>query len=269
MSSTPTVPRTLHYVVHSPVRGLAIAERRVEEPEATLICIHGGLDRASSFGRLARRLETIDFVAYDRRGYQRSRDLAPLSLEHHIDDLLAVARTESVRGPVLYFGHSYGGVVALGAALADPTLTQLVIAYEAPLPWILGRESSRPPLSRDAAKESEIFFKRLVSPGAWQRLSEAERQSRRLDGPALVSDLTTLTPDPPFSLADLTTPTVFVHGDGVLADHYRALCQKVEKVNPVISSREIRRAGHGAHLSNPDQLAALIHELWEHRCALA
>ena len=45
MSSTPTVPRTLHYVDHSPVRGLAIAERRVEEPEATLICIHGGLDR--------------------------------------------------------------------------------------------------------------------------------------------------------------------------------------------------------------------------------
>jgi len=269
VSATPTVPRTLHYVDNSPVRGLAIAERRVEAPEATLICIHGGLDRGASFGRLARRLETFDLVAYDRRGYQRSRDLAPLSLEHHIDDLLAVTSTEAGRGPVLYFGHSYGGVVALGAALADPTLAQLVIAYEAPLPWILARESSRPPLTSDSAMESEIFFKRLVSRGAWERLSEAERQSRRLDGPALVSDLTTLTTDPPFNLADLSTPTVFVHGDGILADYYRALSQKLERVSPIISSMEIHSAGHGAHLSNPDQLAALIHELWEQQCALA
>jgi len=269
VSSTPTVPRTLHYVDDSPVRGLAVAERRVEEPEATLVCIHGGLDRGASFGRLARRLETFDVVAYDRRGYQRSRDLGPLSFELHVGDLLAVARTEAARGPVMYFGHSYGGVVALGAALADPTLAQLVMAYEAPLPWILKRESSRPPLSSDAAMESEIFFKRLVSRGAWERLSEAERQSRRLDGPALVSDLTTLTAVPPLNLSELTTPTVLVHGDGMQAEHYRALCQKLEQVNPIIATREIREAGHGAHLSNPDQLAALIHELWEQRCALA
>jgi pimeloyl-ACP methyl ester carboxylesterase len=259
----------MQYVDHSPVRGLAIAERRVEEPEATLICIHGGLDRGASFGRLARRLETFDVVAYDRRGYQRSRDLAPLSLEHHIGDLLAIARTEAARGPVLFFGHSYGGVVALGAALVDPTLAQLVLAYEAPLPWILARVSSRPPLTSDAAKESEIFFKRLVSPGAWDRLSQTERQSRRLDGPALVSDLTTLTTVPPFNLADLTTPTVLLHGDGVQADYYRAQSKKLRQVNSVISSREIQKAGHGAHLSNPDQLAALIHELWEQRCSLA
>lgn len=246
-----------------------MAERRVELPEATLICVHGGLDRGASFGRLARRLETFDVVAYDRRGYQRSRDLAPLSLELHIGDLLAIARTEAARGPVLYLGHSYGGVVALGAALADPTLAQLVLAYEAPLPWILSRQSARPPLTTDAAKESEIFFKRLVSPGAWDRLSEAERQSRRLDGPALVSDLTTLTSEPPFTLADLATPTVFIHGDDALADHYRALSQKLERVSPNIFSREIRKAGHGAHLSSPDQLAALIRELWEQRCALA
>jgi pimeloyl-ACP methyl ester carboxylesterase len=193
----------------------------------------------------------------------------PCHLNITLDDLLAVASVEAARGPVLYLGHSYGGVVALGAAIANPTLTQLVIAYEAPLPWILARESSRPPLSSDVAMESEIFFKRLVSHGAWNRLSDAERQSRRLDGPALVSDLTTLTSDPPFNLADLSTPTVFVHGDGMLADHYRALGQKLEQVNPVISSREIRKAGHGAHLSNPDQLAALIHELWGQRCALA
>ena len=268
MSSTPTVPLGLHYVDSSPVAGLAIAERRVNEPEATLICIHGGLDRGASFARLARRLETFNLVAYDRRGYQRSRSLTPLSFEGHVGDLVAITQEEARRGPVLYFGHSYGGVVALGAALAEPGLVQLVINYETPLPWILARQSSRPPLTTDAAQESEIFFKRLVSRSAWDRLSETERESRRLDGPGLLSDLTMLTQEPPFDLRATTTPTVFVHGDGILANYYRALSSELTRMNHAITSRELSGAGHGAHLSNPDQLAALVRQLWEQRCAL-
>ena len=62
-----------------------------------------------------RRLDDLHTVAYDRRGYQGSRDALPLNttLDGHIDDLLAVidGRTSVV------VGHSYGGDVALGAAL--------------------------------------------------------------------------------------------------------------------------------------------------------
>ena len=267
MSSTPTVPATLRYAHDTPVAGLMVAERRVPQPEATLICVHGGLDRGASFGRLARRLENFDVVAYDRRGYQKSRDLGPLSLERHIDDLLAVTRREAQRGPVLYFGHSYGGVVALGAAVAEPALSQLVIVYETPLPWILARQSSRPPLTTDAALEVENFFKRMVSRGAWERLSDTERQSRRLDGPGLLSDLTILTMHPPFEITQLTTPCVYVYGDRTLTEYHRALSAELSRINPIISSRELSNVGHGAHLSGPDQLAPLIHELWEQRCA--
>lgn len=269
MSSTPTVPLALHYVDSSPVAGLAIAERRVNEPEATLICIHGGLDRGASFARLARRLETFDLVAYDRRGYQRSRSLTPLSFEGHVDDLVAITQEEARRGPVLYFGHSYGGVVALAAALAEPAICQLVVVYETPLPWILARQSSRPPLTTDAAHESEVFFKRMVSRGAWERLSEVERESRRLDGPGLLSDLTILAQRPPFEITQLTTPCVYVHGDRVLHEYYRALSAELTRINPVISSREVSSASHGAHLASPDQLSALIHDLWEQQCASA
>jgi pimeloyl-ACP methyl ester carboxylesterase len=88
-------------------------------------------------------MESFDLIAYDRRGYQGSRGLVPLGLEFHVDDLLALARREAEKGPVLYFGHSFGGVVALGAALRDPALSQQVIAYEAPLPWVRHRENSR------------------------------------------------------------------------------------------------------------------------------
>jgi pimeloyl-ACP methyl ester carboxylesterase len=66
-------------------------------PEATLICVHGGLDRGGSFARLARRINAFDVVTYDRRGYQGSRDLQPLSFELHVEDLLALARRERAR----------------------------------------------------------------------------------------------------------------------------------------------------------------------------
>jgi pimeloyl-ACP methyl ester carboxylesterase len=189
-----------------------------------------------------------------------------LSLERHIHDLVSIAQREAQRGPVLYFGHSYGGVVALGAALAEP-LAQLVLTYEAPLPWILSRQSSRPPLTNDPRHEAEIFFKRMVSRGAWERLSESERESRRLDGPGLLSDLSILTQSPPFELHDLTIATAFVHGDGMLAEYYRARSIELARVNPRFTSIELKKAGHGAHLSNPDQLASLVHQLWEKQCA--
>jgi pimeloyl-ACP methyl ester carboxylesterase len=270
VSSVPTTPNGLHFVADSPVVGLAVAERRVDAPEATLICVHGGLDRGGSFARLARRIDAFDVVTYDRRGYQGSRDLQPLSFGLHVEDLLALARREGAHGPVIIFGHSYGGAVALGAALADPVLVQMAVLYEAPLPWVLRREGTHSPIGEDAGLEAERFFRRIVSDAAWERLSELERDSRRRDGPALLSDLSslrdgTLTLD----LTQLQVPTTYVFGDERSPEYYRALSDKLALLNPIIGSRELHNAGHGAHLSIPDQLAAVIESLWRETCASA
>lgn len=254
----------------SPVPGLALAERRVKNPRASVICVHGGLDRGGSFARLARRMDSFDVIAYDRRGYQGSRDLQPLSLELHIEDLLAIAKREAERGPVVFFGHSFGGVVALGAAIHDSASAQLTICYESPLPWVLSRETGRPRLGDDPEYEAEIFFRRMVSNSAWERLSDSERQSRRLDGPALFSDLALLrSGGAPFDLADLDSPVLYVHGNGIVADYYRRLCAMLPTMNPRIMTREIHGANHGAHLSSPDQLASAISQAWEQLCASA
>jgi pimeloyl-ACP methyl ester carboxylesterase len=254
----------------TPVPGLAVAERRIANPEATIICIHGGLDRGGSFARLARRCERFDVVTYDRRGYQGSRALLPFDLDHHVSDLLALARQECARGPVILFGHSFGGVVALAAGVAEPSLTSLVLVYEAPLPWIMRRDGSRAPLSTDPEAEAERFFRRIVSNAAWERMSELERQSRRLDGPALFSDLTVLRDGVvPFDIAQLQVPTTFIYGDGLAPEFYRSLSAELTSLNPLIESRDLVNAGHGAHLSVPDQLARLIEEQWDESCALA
>ncbi|HUV57687.1 MAG TPA: alpha/beta hydrolase [Acidimicrobiales bacterium] len=260
-------PLGLHFVPETPVRGLAVAESRVAQPRATIICVHGGLDRGGSFARLARRMDSFDVVAYDRRGYQGSRSLAPLDLDHHVDDLLALAETEAQHGPVIIFGHSFGGVVALGAAMRRPELVHLVIAYESPLPWILHRPSSRPPMTDDAPAEAERFFRRMVSNGAWERLNERERESRRLDGPALLADLGGLHDGgQPYDLAELKVPFYYLYGDGIIHDYYEALCAELAKVAPTVRCRELENASHGAHLSNPDQLAAIIEDAWEAQC---
>jgi pimeloyl-ACP methyl ester carboxylesterase len=252
------------------VPGLAVAERRVDRPEATIICIHGGLDRGGSFARLARRTDRFDLVTYDRRGYQGSRDLGPLGLENHERDLMALAHHEEAGRPIILFGHSFGGVVAYGAAIAEATLAQLVVTYEAPLPWILRRDGSGTPMGDDPYEASEKFFRRVVSDGAWERLSELERDSRRRDGPALVDDLNGLhATTPPFDIAKLSVPAVYVYGDVLAPDFYRSLSAELASLNPNIRSRQVTNAAHGAHLSIPDQLAALISELWDDTCASA
>jgi pimeloyl-ACP methyl ester carboxylesterase len=270
VSSVPTTPNGLHFVADSPVAGLAVAERRVEEPEATLICVHGGLDRGGSFARLARRINAFDVVTYDRRGYQGSRDLQPLTFDLHVEDLLALARREGTRGPVIVFGHSYGGAVALGAAIAEPALVAMTVLYEAPMPMVLRREGTHTALGDDAGFEAERFFRRIVSDAAWERLSELERDSRRRDGPALLTDLSTLR-DGTLALdfAALQVPTTYVYGDERSPEYYRELCDKLAQLNPIIQRRELHNAGHGAHLSIPDQLAALIESLWHETCASA
>lgn len=260
---------TLHFVEDAPVAGLALARRPVDDARATLVCVHGALDRAGSFARLARRLEGFTVVAYDRRGYQGSRALGVAGLSRHVDDLVAVVEEESRRGPVAVLGHSYGGLVAIGAALAAPSSIDLVLAYESPYPWLVRRPGAVAPASEDPAAEAEDFFRRVVSDRAWERLSEAQRASRRADGPALLSDLRTLYGPEPYALADLTVPLVYAYGGARQAEHYRALAAALESSVPRARSIEIADAPHAAHLSHPERLAAVVTASWEGVCASA
>ncbi len=249
--------------------GLAVLEHRVEHPLAVLVCVHGGLDRGGSFSRLARRLESVDVVAYDRRGYRGSRSLGPATLDQQVGDLVAIARREASTAPVVIFGHSFGGVVALATAAREPSLVSLVILFESPLPWILARQSGRPEPTNDPDREAELFFRRVMSDAAWERLSENERESRRLDGPALLADLAVMRGPAPFDLAAMSTPVVLIHGDGHLGEHYRELSIELTKCCPEVRTIEMAHTGHGAHLSRPGPLAELITRLIGEQCALA
>ncbi len=257
--------------VSSPVPGLATSARRTAHPEATVVAVHGGLDRARSFTRIARALPEMDLVAYDRRGYQGSRALGPGTLREHVNDLVSVLASERARTsrPVLALGHSFGGVVVLGAAIAAPELLDHAVIFEAPLPWVLARDDSPAALPTDPALAAEAFFTRMVSARDWERLSEIERGSRRLDGPALMSDLAALRTAAPYTLATLEVATTFAFGHWARTPHFRELARLVGEITPLMTFVEVADARHDAHLRRPDALAALVRHACEVSCASA
>jgi pimeloyl-ACP methyl ester carboxylesterase len=254
--------------------GLHILERAGSVPGApTVVLVHGSLDRAESFRRVMRRLPELDIVVYDRRGYQGSRDAGVVGLAGHIADLVDIVTEVRAQGAttVAAVGHSVGGDVVIGAALAEPRLCDAVGAFEPPMPW-LGFRRSRPgeerprdwtPMAEDPAEEVERFFSRMVSPSAWQRLSEEGRADRRADGPALVADLLGLRGDPPFDVMDLAVPALFGRGGPASEPHHRDGVAWLGSHVPGAGRYEIEGAQHGAHLSHPDRFAAFIRAVVE------
>ena len=243
--------------------GLHILERAGPEPgAAAVVFVHGSLDRGESFRRAMRRLPDLTVVAYDRRGYQGSRDAGVVGLGGHIADLVAILAEVRSRGAssVVAIGHSVGGDVVLGAALAAPGATGSVGAFEPPMPWLGFRRrppdrSAAPgaaPLAEDPGDEVERFFCRVVSPSAWERLSDAGKAARRADGPALVADLLSVRGNPPFNVMDLTVPALFGVGGTASAAHHRDTVAWLGSHVPGATIYEIPAAQHGAHLSHPD-----------------
>ena len=236
------------------------------DPNATpvVVLVHGSLDRSDSFARVVRRLDDLHTVVYDRRGYHGSRRALPLNegLEGHIDDLLAVVDGR----PAVVVGHSYGGDVALGAALRGGRDSGIVsvAAYEPPMPW-LGQWATRPPArqpepptSPDPAAAAERFFRRMVGDSAWERLSEPAKDERRADGPALEAELADIRrSEAPFDVTALTVPATFGRG-GLSADRHRDTVAWLAEHTPGSELVQIDGASHGAHLTHPDAFAALV-----------
>ena len=238
------------------------------DPNAPLVVlVHGSLDRAGSFARVIRRLDDLHTVAYDRRGYHRSRHVVPVhdTLDGHVDDLLSVIDGR----PAVVVGHSYGGDIALDAALRTGSSGHIraVAAFEPPMPWLgswatrpgSAGQSLQPSLQHDdPGQVAERFFRRMVGDSAWDRLPEATKEARRADGVALAAEIAAIrVTEAPFDVTTLTVPAVFGRGTDSLP-HHRASTDWL--VANVAGSEliEIEGSAHGAHLTHPDAFARFV-----------
>jgi len=227
-----------------------------------IVLVHGSLDRAGSFARVSRRLDDLHTVSYDRRGYHRSRHVVPVheTLDGHVGDLLAVIDGR----PAVVVGHSYGGDIALAAALrpGGPGPIRAVAAFEPPMPWLgtwaTRPNPTRPPADDDPALVAERFFRRMVGDSAWDRLPEETKEARRADGAALAAELGAIrVTEAPFDVTALAVPAVFGRGTESLP-HHRASADWLVAHVPAAELIEIEGASHGAHLTHPDAFAKFV-----------
>jgi pimeloyl-ACP methyl ester carboxylesterase len=233
-----------------------------------VVLVHGSLDRSTAFLRVARDLQHLTVLRFDRRGYGRSLAVgASTSFDDQVDDLASVVGGE----PAVIVGHSLGGIVGLTFASRFPELVPAVVAYEAPMPWLPTWPSNTAGGvalmgSGDEADAAEAFMRRIVGDERWEALPPRTKEQRRAEGPALVAELRSLRPphEAPFDATSLRMPVVAGHG-GASRPHHRAAARQLASDVPDGELVVIDGASHGAHLTHPREFAGLVRRAVE-RC---
>jgi pimeloyl-ACP methyl ester carboxylesterase len=246
------------------VDGLAAKRFSPPDARASVIVVHGTMDRGSSFRRMVRHLPDLEVILYDRRGYAGSAD-AGLSrtLDEQLEDLHAVMQVATHAPPVLV-GHSLGGLLCLHAALRWPADCAALLVWEPPVPWLdwyrgsVGETASR--MSEASAPEdvAEVFMRGMIGDRLWNRLPSAMKAERRSEGDALITDLALArSPSVVVDFASVSVPTIAGCGAASPPRFGRSARLVLSEV-PDAMMIEVADSDHGVHLSHPAELAALV-----------
>jgi pimeloyl-ACP methyl ester carboxylesterase len=224
------------------------------------------MDRGSSFGKVVRRLDGLEVLAVDRAGYgSRVGEAVPEGRGRVAADVADVLALLDDDAPATVIGHSYGGHVALLAAIERPDLVGSVGCYETPVAWLptwpartsggLAAEAGRTGSPADAA---EVFMRSIVGDHVWERLPPSAKAARRAEGPAMLADLRDIqSQPPPYDLAAVPVPVVVGRGSES-KDHHRAGTLALLDALPDAELHVVDGAGHGGHTSHPDGFADFV-----------
>jgi pimeloyl-ACP methyl ester carboxylesterase len=227
-----------------------------------LVLVHGAGSARWSFDAVRPHLES-DFtvIAVDRRGRGDSTDDEGYSLEREYEDVAAVVRDAG--DGALLVGHSYGGLIAAGAArlvelprlaLYEPAMGGAVATRETIERWErLIADGDRNTVVREFLRDIAGYDDAAIDAVARSPVWEARKQVV----PTLPRELRAELEHrfDPEAMAELTTPTLLLVGTESPDWAVRSVAAYVDAI-PGAEKRSLEGEGHGANMTAPGLLAS-------------
>jgi lipase len=190
-----------------------------------VVCLHGVSGHGGRFRKLAeeRLADRLHVVAPDLRGHGRSTWDEPWDLGTHVADVL-----ETVEGPAVWIGHSFGGRLIMEITAKRPDLVQRAVLLDPAIfapPQIARELAEEESVERSFGSVGEAIDAREIAGGLVSTprtileeemsvhlvVSEDGRFRYRYSQPSVAADYLEIgTPPPPYEA--LGVPTLLVVG---------------------------------------------------------
>ena len=240
-------------------------------------CIHASASSSGQWRPLMDRLSgRFHTLAVDLHGSGKSPAWPahrPLTLADEVALLESVFDRVGDRFHLI--GHSYGGAVALVAALSRPERLRSLTVFEPVLfAWLMADDPDQPAAQEIAAVRDDTiaavdrgdldaaaarFVDYWTGAGAWASMPDARRQPVAGAMVAVMSQWHAAfgEPTPLADLGDLDVPTLCLVGSESPASS-RAVTRLLAKTLPRATEVEIEGVGHMGPVTHPDRINALI-----------
>ncbi|MGH7396928.1 MAG: alpha/beta fold hydrolase [Candidatus Rokuibacteriota bacterium] len=244
---------------------------------AAVVCIHSSASSSAQWrplmDRLASRFRTLAADLYGSGRSPRWPAVRPLSLT---DEVALLGSAFAAAGERFHLvGHSYGGAVALAAALAAPERVESLVLFEPVLFSVLIAEDATQPAAREIAAvrhdtvaalergnphaSGARFVDYWMGAGAWAAMPEPRREALATAMSKVKAewDAAFREPTPLSAFAALDVPVLYITGSESPASG-RAVARLLTKTLPRVTAVEIAGVGHMGPVTHPDRINALI-----------
>jgi pimeloyl-ACP methyl ester carboxylesterase len=241
---------------------------------AGVVCLHSS---ASSSGQWRALMDALAprhrVVAPDLLGSGRSPAWPDGRTPSLLDEVRFLEPAFAAAGATFHLvGHSYGGAVALRAALAQRERIRALVLIEPVLFSFLDpeepagreiaavRDDTTAAVERgDLAAGAERFIDYWMGPGGWAATPGARRAAIATAMPSVVAQWRAIfgEPTPLAALARLDVETTLVVGSESPAAS-RAVAERVARTLPRVRRIVLEGAGHMAPITHPDRVHAAI-----------
>ena len=240
--------------------GIAINAIHLDGPETRrvppVVLLHGLImDNLSSyyFTLAPGVAEDTEVVVYDLRGHGLTdRPATGYGLDDQVADLAAVLDAHGVHEPVVLVGNSFGGTIALHAALTRPDLVAGICLVEAH-PVVAGWGSEiMEDLEEMVAGFDEPGVREFITGDGGRKLKKMAATCEGLvSGTTLAADLRAESPMTAERLATITCPTLCLYGDSSdILDRAELLAAAI----PGAELRILEGCTHSVLMEAPDEI---------------